>query len=388
MTENLALSVKLRNLTKCYGKQVALKNLSLEIEAGEMVAILGPSGCGKSTLLRVLAGFISPNSGEIRFGDQVVNHWPPEKRPTSLVFQNYALWPHKTVFENVAYGLRVRRWKREAIARRVNELLELMELGGLERRYPGQLSGGQQQRVALARSLAVSPAILLLDEPLSNLDAETRLQMRSQLKTLQQHLGTTTLYVTHDQEEALSVADRILVLRAGEIEQYATSVEIYMKPTSAFVARFVGRSNLFFGKVLGFDQVSIQLELLACERNARVAAARSYPAPVIRALLSHWSSTLSPQPGQKVALIIKPEQIELEIANESQPKSGRVNGRLLSLSFGGDKWEALVGTTWGNFTIRLNSTSYLDGKPPFLIGQELNLKLLPERLLLLAIENG
>lgn len=242
-----AMRVRIESVTKRYGGKAVVDGVSLGVQDGELVFLLGPSGSGKTTLLRMVAGFIDPDEGRIVFGDRPMNGVPPHKRNTALVFQHYAVWPHMSVFENIAYGLRVRGVDRTELERRVDEAIAKVRLGGLERRRPGHLSGGEQQRVALARAIIVRPDILLFDEPLSNLDAGLRLEMRDEIKRLFQEGSLTGIYVTHDQTEALSVADRIAVMRGGRIEQMGTPREVYDRPTNEFVAEFVGDINLFGG---------------------------------------------------------------------------------------------------------------------------------------------
>jgi ABC-type Fe3+/spermidine/putrescine transport system ATPase subunit len=238
-------TVELRGLSKRYGAAVAVAGVDLMIEEGEMVALVGPSGCGKTTVLRLIAGLIEPDDGKVLIGGADVTRAPVHKRNLGLVFQSYALFPHLTVFENIAFGLRRRGVSNPEVTRRVKAVLELVQLGVLAARYPKQLSGGQQQRVALARSVVTEPRVLLLDEPLSNLDASLRDEMRVELRRLQQRLGITTVFVTHDQQEALTLADRMAVMRAGRIEQLGSPQEVYERPANGFVAGFVGRSNLF-----------------------------------------------------------------------------------------------------------------------------------------------
>ncbi len=238
--------LELDRLTKRYGRgteAAAVQDLSLEVNDGELVCLLGPSGCGKTTTLRIIGGFLKPDSGDVRIDAASVIGEPPERRPTAMVFQRYALWPHMTVFDNVAFGLQVRHRPRDEVRSRVESTLELVGLPGMARRYPGQLSGGQQQRVALARALVLEPRILLLDEPLSNLDAQLRVYMRSELTAIQRRVGITTVFVTHDQEEAMSIADRIAVMNLGVLEQLAAPAELYARPASLFVATFIGTMN-------------------------------------------------------------------------------------------------------------------------------------------------
>jgi ABC-type Fe3+/spermidine/putrescine transport system ATPase subunit len=244
------MKIAVHELSKRFGAVLAVDRVTLEIADGELFTLLGPSGCGKTTLLRLIAGFHRPDAGQVRFGERDVTDLPPYLRNIGMVFQNYALWPHMTVFQNVAYGLRLRRLRGSALEVRVEEGLRKVNLGGLGARYPGQLSGGQQQRVALARALVLSPDILLLDEPLSNLDAKIRVQVRAEIRTLQQELGITTVYVTHDQEEALSLSDRVAVMREGRVLQLGPPRELYERPQTRFVADFVGTNNLVPGRVV------------------------------------------------------------------------------------------------------------------------------------------
>ena len=236
-------SVIIKDAVKKYGDFIALKGVSLDIKEGEFFTLLGPSGCGKTTLLRMIAGFNSIEGGEFYFGDKLINAVPAYKRDIGMVFQNYAIFPHLTVEENVAYGLKARKVPKAEIAPRVKEALELVQIGHLATRKPSELSGGQQQRVALARAFVIEPSVLLMDEPLSNLDAKLRVQMRTVIKKLQRKLGITTIYVTHDQEEALAISDRIAVMKDGVIMQCGTPTEIYAKPQNPFVAGFIGVSN-------------------------------------------------------------------------------------------------------------------------------------------------
>ena len=240
--------VKLRGIRKAFGALPVLRECELEVAKGEVMTLLGPSGCGKTTLLRTIAGFVVPDAGSVSIGGRDVTLDPPNRRSVGMVFQHYALFPHMTVFGNVAYGLRIRRLGRAEIERRVRAALALVELTGLADRWPTQLSGGQQQRVALARVLVLEPEVLLLDEPFGALDAKLRQAMQVDLRRLVRRLGITTVFVTHDQDEALTLSDRIGVMRAGVIEQVGTPLEIYDRPTSTYVADFVGLSNLLAGE--------------------------------------------------------------------------------------------------------------------------------------------
>jgi len=242
-------TLKLKNLRKTYGSHAAVEEIDLDVAEGELVALLGPSGCGKTTTLRMVAGFIEPTSGEIQIGGKNITALAPYARGTGMVFQSYALFPHMTVAQNVGFGLEMRKVGRSEREDRVRDTLRLVRLEHLQDRLPRQLSGGQQQRVALARALAVNPSVFLLDEPMSNLDAKLRADVREEIRALQQRLGFTTLLVTHDQEEALSMADRLVVMEAGRVHQIGTAEELYERPADAFVADFLGRCNIVKGLV-------------------------------------------------------------------------------------------------------------------------------------------
>ncbi|MEM1663507.1 MAG: ABC transporter ATP-binding protein [Pyrobaculum sp.] len=281
--------VKLVKLRKVFdGRVVAVDDVDLLINHGEVMAVLGPSGCGKTTLLRLVAGLEEPTSGKIFFDDRDVTHVPTQKRNTAVVPQTWALWPHMSVFENVAYGLRLRKLSEAEVKKRVAEALELVGLAGLENRRPYQLSGGQQQRVALARALVVQPEVLLLDEPLANLDAKIRVELREEVRKIAKRLSITTIYVTHDQEEAMAVADRIAVMNAGKILQVGTPEEIYHRPTNFFVATFIGRSNILRGKV-----VEARGEAAVVDVGFLITAQTPRPVP----------------PGVEVDVVIRPEDI-------------------------------------------------------------------------------
>jgi iron(III) transport system ATP-binding protein len=277
-------TVILRNLTKRYGTQTALDDVTLEIGHGQLVCLLGPSGCGKTTALRLVAGFMAPTAGEISLGDRVVSSpsrtLSPEQRNVSMVFQGYALWPHMTVAQNIAYGLEVRRLDRSAIAKKVTAILHTTHLEGVADRYPAELSGGQQQRVSLARALIVEPETLLLDEPLSNLDAGLREEMRFEMRRLHDAYRYTSIYVTHDQGEAMTTADKIAVMNAGRIEQFGTPEEVYEEPRSEFVARFLGGSNIIHGKAI--DATHLQFAGAAIECHGVPLAAGRAAAVSIR----------------------------------------------------------------------------------------------------------
>ena len=265
--EKVKKGVRLEHISKIYqdpktGKDFyAVKDNSLVIEPGEFVTLLGPSGCGKTTTLRMIAGFESPDEGEIYLGDEAINALTPNKRDTAMVFQSYALLPHYNVFDNVAYGLKLRHVPKEEIRERVMKILDLVELTGMEGRMTNQLSGGQQQRVALARALVIEPSVLLFDEPLSNLDAKLRVTMRTEIRRIQQEVGITAMYVTHDQSEAMALSDRIIIMRSGVVEQIGSPQEIYYHPINEFVADFIGEANFLKGRLEALSDNRAQLNV-------------------------------------------------------------------------------------------------------------------------------
>jgi putative spermidine/putrescine transport system ATP-binding protein len=246
-----AAGLRLQGVTKVLGGRTIVDDLDLTVEPGELVCLLGPSGCGKTTTLRMIAGFLTPDSGTVSIGDRDVTLVRPERRPTAMVFQSYALWPHMSVFDNVAYGLKLRKVPKPELNQRVDEMLSVVNLTHHARSRPARISGGEQQRVALARALVQRPSVLLLDEPLSNLDAKLRVRVREDIRDLQQQLGITTVIVTHDQDEALSISDRVAVMNSGSIEQYSSPAELYGRPSTRFVGGFVGSMNSYPGQVRG-----------------------------------------------------------------------------------------------------------------------------------------
>jgi len=300
--------ISVEKLTKRFGPLAVVSDVSLSIEEGELFTLLGPSGCGKTTLLRLVAGFYSPDGGEIRFDDRVVNAVPPHERGIGMVFQNYALWPHMTVSENVSYGLKLRKVSSSEIAERVRAVLDKVKLGGLGDRYPGQLSGGQQQRVALARALVLNPQILLLDEPLSNLDAKIRIQVRAEIRKLQKELGITTLYVTHDQEEALTLSDRIAVFNQGKVFQVGPPKALYEQPANRFVADFIGINNLVDGTVRAIEGPL---------RNVRVETA-------VGEISAIYDERL--RVGDRCVICIRPENAAVD--GESGGERNRLKGKI------------------------------------------------------------
>jgi ABC-type Fe3+/spermidine/putrescine transport system ATPase subunit len=254
------MTIELRNISKSYGTATALSEISFTLQKGEFLTLLGPTGCGKSTLLRIVAGFVRPSSGEVLIDDNVINEIPPNERQIGLLFQNYALFPHMTVEDNVSFGLKVRGWKKAAIRSKVDEVLSLLAIDHLRGRYPAQVSGGQQQRTALARTLAIEPRVLLLDEPLAALDRKLKLEMQVELKKLVARVGITTICVSHDQDEALTMSDKIALMNKGRIEQYGEPLELYDRPLNSFAAGFLGKSNLLSGVASRHDDKSLYFE--------------------------------------------------------------------------------------------------------------------------------
>lgn len=308
------VGIELRGLEKRFGAVEAVRGLSLEVERGELVALVGPSGCGKTTLLRMIAGFERPSAGDILFDGHSVLHDEPERRRVGIVFQDYALFPHMTVARNIAYGLRFRpRMEKSARALRVEELLSMVGLSGYGGRAPHELSAGQQQRVALARALAPSPDVLLLDEPMSALDALLRDELRGQVRRVQKQLGITTVHVTHDQEEAVAIADRVAVLRNGRLEQAGRADEIYFRPRTEFVARFVGRGNLLSGRVVAPGDQGLIVELDERNRIEVPANGTRY------------------QPGDRVNLLLRPDRI-----SAGGTGTTRIRGRIEGVEFLGE----------------------------------------------------
>lgn len=310
--ENEKSFIRFSHVTKKFGDFKALDDISLDIPKGCFTTLLGPSGCGKTTLMRQLAGFSEPDEGQIFVDGKLMNGLPPFRRNTPLVFQEYALFPHMTVYENISYGLRLRKMNKTEIDKKVRRMLEMFTLQGMEKRFPKELSGGQQQRVAFARALIMDEEILLLDEPLSNLDAKLRVDVRSELRQIQQQFGITVIYVTHDQDEALSMSDQIAVMRGGRIQQLGVPAEIYFHPKNHFVADFIGSVNFVEGTVVETSSGMIRVKWKSIE------FAVPYNGPAVH-------------PGDTVEVVLRPEAIL--IAKGKEAKEGTLHGRITFSSF-------------------------------------------------------
>jgi ABC-type Fe3+/spermidine/putrescine transport system ATPase subunit len=312
------MNIELKNVVKKFGPLEAVSHVSLDIRDGELFTLLGPSGCGKTTILRLIGGFHKPDDGEIRFGDREVSGIPPYERNIGMVFQNYALWPHMTISANIAYGLKIKKTSRGEIKEKVSHALKLVNLIGLENRYPGQLSGGQQQRVALARALVLNPDVLLLDEPLSNLDAKIRIQVRAEIRKLQKDLGITTIYVTHDQEEALTLSDRIAVINFGKLQQIGAPFDLYEKPENPFVADFIGINNLIEGEIR---------EIRSGDKTMLVKTR-------IGPLVSLGNDRL--KPGDRCVITVRPETASISVSSEVQQGFNEIRGTVSFASYIGN----------------------------------------------------
>ncbi len=312
------VTVYLENISKRFGSVVAVDNISLSVNEGEFYTLLGPSGCGKTTTLRMIAGFYKPDNGNIFFSKTRINDVPPHKRDTGMVFQNYALWPHMTIFSNVAFGLQMRKFPREEITKRVKQILKLVGMAGLEDRSPGQLSGGQQQRVALARALVIEPQVLLLDEPLSNLDAKLRVDMRTEIRRIQKELAITSIYVTHDQEESLSISDKIAVMNEGRLEQVGTPREIYEQPKNKFVAEFIGSINFIKGTIISLDGPNVTLDSAFGKITAQTIKGQ-----VIAK-------------NQEVLCAVRPEVFRITSKSQGAAQENAIFGTVMQLTYLGD----------------------------------------------------
>ena len=337
MTEQY--EVELSNVSKQFGGVTVVDSVSLGVRRGEFLTLLGPSGCGKTTLLRMIAGFERPDSGSVRLGERDVTDVPPFRRDVTTVFQQYALFPHLDVFRNVAFGLQRRRVRREEIATRVKNALEMVKLSGLEQRTPGALSGGQQQRVALARALVLEPRVLLLDEPLAALDLKLRKQMQIELKALQQRVGISFIYVTHDQEEALTMSDRIVVMNAGHIEQVGLAEDIYERPRTEFVADFIGVANIIEGVVVSNSAGTAVVSLGPAKFNGVPTDAGA---------------------GARIRMMIRPEKIKL-LPSECD---NAVSGRIESAVYLGEstQWRVAIAGTQALTVVEQNSETTRMGR--------------------------
>lgn len=358
------VTIKLVNLRKTFGDVVATDNVNLTLYEGELTTLLGPSGCGKTTLLRLIAGFYKPDRGKIFFDDRDMTNIPPNERNTGMCFQNYALWPHMTVFDNIAYGLKMKRIKgmrytKKAIKRRVEEALALVKMSELANRTPHQLSGGQQQRVALARALAIEPDVLLLDEPLSNLDAKLRIEMREEIIRIQKELSITTVYVTHDQHEALSISDRVAVMNKGYVQQFDTPKQIYANPQTIFVADFIGQCTFVEGDIISVgDEISV--ELPNGQTITGVTTIPNYPFEI----------------GERVKCAIRPENLSL---TRESPHDNEISGIVTHTIFIGSATEVYFNV--GEIQAQALLNPYDDIKK----GQEIHLYVPPRSVMVLPL---
>ncbi|MBT2647904.1 ABC transporter ATP-binding protein [Bacillus sp. ISL-34] len=321
--------VEIKGAFKQFGANVVLNGIDLEVKQGELLTLLGPSGCGKSTTLNLIAGFLDADRGEVHIKGNNVTKVPPYKRDLGMVFQTYSLFPHMTVYENLSFGLKLRKVGKAEQKKKISKALELVKMSGLENRYPKELSGGQRQRVAISRALVVEPELLLLDEPLSNLDAKLRHELRAEIKRLQKEIGVTTIFVTHDQEEALSMSDRVVVMNAGKIEQISTPTEIYNHPKTEFVFQFIGKSNCFEGNVSAIDKrkVSVKIgpDITHVDANNIMGNDRDL------------------KTGDEVKLYIRPEKMQIVSADEksSSPLDFH-HAKISQINYLGTSWEINV----------------------------------------------
>ncbi|MBT2616987.1 MULTISPECIES: ABC transporter ATP-binding protein [unclassified Bacillus (in: firmicutes)] len=321
--------VEIKGAFKQFGANVVLNGIDLEVKQGELLTLLGPSGCGKSTTLNLIAGFLDPDRGEVHIKGNNVTKVPPYKRDLGMVFQTYSLFPHMTVYENLSFGLKLRKVGKAEQKKKISKALELVKMSGLENRYPRELSGGQRQRVAISRALVVEPELLLLDEPLSNLDAKLRHELRAEIKRLQKEIGVTTIFVTHDQEEALSMSDRVVVMNAGKIEQISTPTEIYNHPKTEFVFQFIGKSNCFEGSVSAIDKrkvaVKIGSEITHVDTNN---------------VMGNESDLKT---GDEVKLYIRPEKLQIiSLDEKSSAPLDFHRAKISQMNYLGTSWEINV----------------------------------------------
>ena len=338
--------VRIEGLSKSFGDTVALENLTLDIARGEFVTFLGPSGCGKSTTLRILGGFERPTTGRVILEGKDVTDQPPERRHVNMVFQDYALFPHMTVTQNVSFGLELKGMGKADIRRRCNEILSFLELEGLAARYPAQLSGGQRQRVALARALAPDPALLLLDEPLGALDAKLRGQVQQELKSIQRRTSKTFFFVTHDQEEALTMSDRIVVLNKGRVEQDGTPEDLYYRPATRFVAEFIGETNLLSGRMRGVEGDHVLMEWQGQTLTARAPSGL-------------------PAAGQAITASVRLEKLAFHV--ERPPSGNAVRGRVVGRTFLGSRMAMQIAVGDGDQAVL---RAYVDSETGRAVGSE------------------
>jgi ABC-type Fe3+/spermidine/putrescine transport system ATPase subunit len=351
------IQLELIDVSKKFGDVDAIKEISLQVKFNEMFFLLGPSGCGKTTTLRIIAGLENVDKGKIFINDKDVTYTSPHKRDTAIVFQRWALFPHKTVYQNIAFGLRMKKKNRKEISKKVWESLKLVGLSGYEERYPNELSGGQQQRISLARAMVVEPTLLLLDEPLSNLDLNLRKQMRSEIVRLHRELKLTSIYVTHDQDEALSMGDRVAVMNEGKIIEIAPPRELYESPVSEFTARFIGERNLLEGKVEGIHKSMIELKIqsgltLIIESNMHTNIVQ----------------------GTRVCVTIPPEYVEI-LPYDSDEKINVFSGNIIEQIYLGEKWKYLIKLDNGQIITKDLPTSIGISSKPFSINQRVKIKL-------------
>lgn len=357
------VSVTIDNITKRFDNVVALERVSLEVQKGEFFFLLGPSGCGKTTLLRILAGFYHPEGGRILFDGRDVTYVPPHERNTGMVFQNYALWPHMTVWKNVEYGLSMRNVASEERRQRVTQALEMVQMGGYVERSPNQLSGGQQQRVALARALVIEPDVVLMDEPLSNLDARLRLEMREQLQALHQKLGVTIIYVTHDQKEALAMGDRIAVMQMGRVAQVDHPRALYASPNNRFVADFIGEINLIGGEVTVADGEILSVSTSVGEIRGQ-------------------ASRDGLQKGDRVLCSMRPEALDF-LRGEPSEGENVVSGQVRQMVYLGEVEQYIVELVDGT---QVKMVEYDSMEQQAKLGDEVRLRFRPQRVVILPDE--
>ena len=357
----MSVSVQLNHITKAFDTMLAVNNISLTIAPGELFFLLGPSGCGKSTLLRVIAGFYHPDGGELRFDEEEMNNVPPHQRNTGMVFQNYALWPHMTVSENIEYGLRLRKLDKSIRNEKITTVLEMVEMFEYRDRPVNTLSGGQQQRIALARALVIEPSVLLLDEPLSNLDAALRQNLRDEIKEIHSRTQITTIYVTHDQVEAISMADRMAIMKDGVFVQVGTPREIYQSPADPFVASFVGETNFISGKIQEIVDGKATIET---------------PVGVLHTESVHHKFT----PGQEVSCSIRPETIHLN----GNSTSNQLTAKVRAVTYLGrvEEYELRIADT-----LKLKAIIHNPGTNTKKPGETVNISISPKAIVPLPINN-